>query len=196
MHKKRDWPTCAFEPTGWNLFLVQLCWLGKGLLGGGTPGQGSGCPQSGSIPPPPPLPLPTKFVSAQNYIQMLQRWRLTTHKLIKWEIFSVLPIAFPLLMWRFQLTWCLMSYILPWMTEMSQEAGAALHMLGALHWSYNAQKLFCRYILPRKFGVHFFDKIYHLGAWRFEMVENGSCLTGKWCKRVEIEPNARIGQLV
>ena len=111
---------------------------------------------------------------------------------IKWEIFSVLPIAFPLLMWRFQLTWRSMSYILPWVTELSQEAGAALHMLGR----NNAQKLFYRYILPRKFGVQFFDKIYHLGAWRFEMVKTGSCFARKWRKRVGIEPNATIGQMV
>ena len=30
---------------------------------------------------PPPFHPPTKFVSARNYIQMLQRWHLTTHKM-------------------------------------------------------------------------------------------------------------------
>ena len=57
----------------------------------------------------------------------------------------------------------------------------ALNMLSALH------RLFCRYILPGKFGVQFFDKIYHPGArfllfasgWPFEMTENGSRLTRK-----------------
>ena len=61
---------------------------------------------------------------------------------LKWEIFSVLPSTFPLLMWRFEFTSCSMSYIPPWATE----AGAALCMLGALHWSYNAQKPFYRCI--------------------------------------------------
>ena len=65
-------------------------------------------------------------------------------------------------MWRFQLTRCLMLNIPPWATEMSQEAGTLLNMLGAVCWLYNAQKLFC--ILPRKFSVHFLDEIYHPGA--------------------------------
>ena len=82
---------------------------------------------------------------------------VTTHKNL-WEIFSILPIAFPLLMWRFKLMRCLTSYIqvdalfdivhsamgdrkIP----RTEEAWAALHMLGALHWSYNAQKLFYIY---------------------------------------------------
>ena len=80
------------------------------------------------------------------------------------------------------------------------EVGAALHMLGALRWSYNAQKLFC--IIPRNFGVWFFGKIQHPGArlqlltsaWWFEMI--WSRLARKWHIKVGIEPNATIGQLV
>ena len=46
-----------------------------------------------------------------------------------------------LLMWCFKLMHCSM-YFTRWATEKSQEAGTALHILGALHWSYNAQKLY------------------------------------------------------
>ena len=103
----------------------------------------------------------------------------------KWEIFSVLPIAFPLLMWHFQLTCCSTSYILPWATEKSQEAGTALHILGALHLLYNAQKLFCKYTVPRKFGVHFSDKIYLPGT-HFQLLLRHDNL--KWLKMEVISP--------
>ena len=127
---------------------------------------------------------------------------------IKWEIFSVLPSTFPLLMWRFEFTSCSMSYIPPWATEESPEAGAALCMLGALHWSYNAQKPFyiCIhiYILPENFWLKKKEEIYHLryrfqlfaSAWQFEMIENGSCLARKWHIWVGTELNATIGPLV
>ena len=88
----------------------------------------------------------------------------------------------------------------------TEEAGAALHMLGALHWLYNALKLFCITLLGNfgGFGVFFLDKIHHPGAhfqllasaWRFEMIENGSHLTRKWRIRVGIKSNATTGQLV
>ena len=45
-----------------------------------------------------------------------------------------------------------MSHILPWAAERSHETGATLHILGALCWLYNAQKI---YILPGKSGVQF-----------------------------------------
>ena len=106
---------------------------------------------------------------------------------IKYKIFSVLPIAFPLLMWRFQLMRRSMSYILPWATKKSQEAGAALNMLGALHWLYNAQKLFWRYILPGKFGVQFFDEIYHMGAHFQLSLQYGDL---KWLKREVVLPGS------
>ena len=88
----------------------------------------------------------------------------------------------------------------------TEEASAALHMLGTPRWSYNAQKLFC-IILFLEILVWVFvvvDKIHHPGArfqllasaWRFEMIENGSRLARKWCIRVGIELNATIGQLV
>ena len=64
--------------------------------------------------------------------------------------------------------------------------------------------------LPGNFGVFsfllsfFLDKIHHPGArfqllasaWRFEMTENGSRLTRKWCIRAGIKPNTTTGQLV
>ena len=84
---------------------------------------------------------------------------------IKWEIFSIFPIAFPLLMRCFELICHLTSYILQWVTGKSQEADTALHMLVALHWSYNAWKLFCMYILPRNVGVPFFFFLTRFTTW-------------------------------
>ena len=140
-----------------------------------------------------------------NYVQTLWRYHLKTHKMGNLQHTS---IVFSLLMWCFKLMHHLMAYILPWVTEKSQEAGASIHMLGPLQWLYNAQTLFCIYVfLPRNvwgfFGV-FFYKIYHPGslllafalAWRFEMIQNRSCLTRKWCTTAGIELNAMIGQLV
>ena len=106
---------------------------------------------------------------------------------IKWEIFSIFPIAFPLLMRCFELICHLTSYILQWVTGKSQEADTALHMLVALHWSYNAWKLFCMYILPRNVGVpfFFFDEIYHLGA-SFQFWHDNL----KWLKTEVISPGS------
>ena len=79
---------------------------------------------------------------------------------IKWEIFSVLPNAFPLLMGHFMLMHHSMSYIPPWVIPKSQEADVALHTLGNLLWSYNARKLFCstynRYIFFQEILVCIF----------------------------------------
>ena len=76
-------------------------------------------------------------------------------------------------MWRFQLMRCSTSCILPWATEKSWEAGAALNMLGTLHWLDNAEKRFCRYILPGKFGMRFCGLVISpwssLSAFRFGM---------------------------
>ena len=78
----------------------------------------------------------------------------------------------------------------------------ALHLtFWALCWSYNAQELFCRYILPGKFGVQVSDDIYHPGdhfqlftvAWQFGMSENESRLTRNWHIRAGIEPNLTTG---
>ena len=103
-------------------------------------------------------------------------------------------------MWHFKSTRCSTSYIPP----RTEEAGAALHMLGTLRWSYNAQKLFCIVLFLKILVCVFLDEIHHPGArfrllvsaWRFERNENGSCLARKWCIRAGIEPNATIGQLV
>ena len=46
------------------------------------------------------------------------------------------------------------SYILP----RTEEVGAALHMLGALRWSYNAQKLFCIILFPEILVCVFFAR--------------------------------------
>ena len=101
---------------------------------------------------------------------------------IKCKIFRVLPIAFPLLMWHFLLTCHSMSYIPPWETGKSQEAGAAFNMLGILHWSYSARKCFCRNILPRKFGARCFNKIYHPGAHFQLSLQHGNLKWLKMCR--------------
>ena len=133
-----------------------------------------------------------------NVVKILSQ----THKMGNLQHTS---IVFSLLMCCFKLMHHLMAYILPWVTEKSQEAGASLHMLGPLQWLYNAQTLFCIYVfLPRNLGVCFFDKIYHPGslllalalAWWFEMIQNRSRLTRKWCTTAGIELNAMNGQLV
>ena len=119
---------------------------------------------------------------------MLWRRHPTTHKNGK----SSASYHFSLLMWRFKLTHRSTLHILPWATEKSQDAGAALHMLGALRWSYNAQKLNILYSSWKVWCV-----IYHQGAlfqvfasaWRFEMSENRNCLTRKWHIRAWTEPN-------
>ena len=139
-----------------------------------------------------------------NYVQMLWRWHLKKHKMGNTQctfyhfLLSILSIIFSLIMWCFQLMCHVMLDIPPWVTQKSQEAGAALNMLGALRWLYNAQKHFCRCTLPGKLGVQLFDNIYHLGAHfqhftsarQFKITENGSHLARKWCKRTGIELNA------
>ena len=133
----------------------------------------------------------------------------TTHK-NEWEIFSVLPIAFPLLMWRFRVD-ALFDVVHSAMGDRkvprTEEASAALHMLGIPRWSYNTQKLFCIMLFLEMlvcFFVVVVDNIRHLearfqffaSAWWFEMTENGCRLTRKLRKRAGTEPNTTIGQLV
>ena len=63
---------------------------------------------------------------------------------------------------------------------------SAMGWAGCSVLSYNAQKPFCTYILPGKFGVQLFDETCHPGAhfqlfasaWQFEMTENRSRLHG------------------
>ena len=126
---------------------------------------------------------------------------------IKWEIFSILPTTFPLLMWR--LMHCSTSYILPWVTEKSQKLKKQ-----ALHFTCRALCVDCT-MHKKLFVIHidfwwiffvcvFFDKIYYPGAcfllltsaWWFETIENRSCLTRKWRIRAGTELNATIGPLV
>ena len=81
----------------------------------------------------------------------------------------------------------------------TEEAGAALHVLGTLHWSYNAQKLFCIILFPEIWVCSFLARFITrelASAWRFKMIKNGSCLARNWRMRVGIELNATIGQLV
>ena len=51
----------------------------------------------------------------------------------------------------------------------TKEACAALHMLGALHWLYNAQKLCCITLFPEFFLIFFFGEIHQQGA-RFQLL--------------------------
>ena len=121
---------------------------------------------------------------------------------IKWEIFCVLPIAFPLLMWRFELMRCsvIHSAMGDRKVPRTEEVDAALHMLGALCWSYNAQKHFCIHILLPKILVRIFccwrdshpEARFSMSIWN----ENGSRLARKWRIWARIELNATIGQLV
>ena len=88
-----------------------------------------------------------------NVVKVLSQ----THKMGNLQHTS---IVFSLLMCCFKLMHHLMAYILPWVTEKSQEAGASLHMLGPLQWLYNAQTLFCIYVfLPRNLGVFFWQDL-------------------------------------
>ena len=84
----------------------------------------------------------------------------------------------------------------------TEEAGAALHMLSALHWSYNAHKLFCvhKYFCQNFCccwqdhpGVRF---LLLASAWWLWTIENRSCLVRMWHIRAGTKPNATIGQLV
>ena len=121
---------------------------------------------------------------------MLWRWCPTTHKNGK----SLVYYHLSSLIRRFELT----SYILPRATEKSQEAGTALHMLGTLHWSYNAQNLYIYFSWKVWCAISHWGACFQLfvSAWQFEMIENGSHLARKWCIRAGTEPNATIGQLV
>ena len=92
---------------------------------------------------------------------------------IKWEIFNAVSIAFSSLVWCFQLTCGSTSYILSWATGKSQEAGAALNMFSALHWSYNAQKMFSIYSSWKVWCVVFWRDLPHmslLSAFHFNTV--------------------------
>ena len=81
----------------------------------------------------------------------------------------------------------------------TEEAGAALHMLGARHWSYNAQKLFCITLFPDILVCVFF---FGGGRWwgggggtRFitqELAFSFSLLYGdlKWLKTEVVSPGS------
>ena len=142
-----------------------------------------------------------KFVKCIS-TQMMPKCEDSVSQPIKREIFNVVPIAFPLLMWCFQLIHSSTLYTLSQATDKSQEAGAPLNMFNVLHLSYNAQKLFCIYsswkVWCAFFGWDLSPRSFQLFAstQRFEMIENRSCLTRQRCIRVGIEPNGTTGQLV
>jgi len=100
-------------------------------------------------------------------------------------------VSITFLCWCHALSW---HIIPPWATEKSQEAGTALHMLGALHSSYNAQDIYIYIyssqkvwwavfwwdLLPRSSLLAFCISMVIWNDWKW------SRLTTKWCIRVGI----------
>ena len=116
----------------------------------------------------------------------------TTHK-NEWEIFSVLPIAFPLLMWRFRVD-ALFDVVHSAMGDRkvprTEEASAALHMLGIPRWSYNTQKLFCRMLFPEMLVCFFLLLLTRFVFWELAfsfLLQHGDL---KWMKTDVVSPGS------
>ena len=104
---------------------------------------------------------------------------------IKWEIFSMLPITFPLLKWRFESTW---PHSAMGNRKIPRSRCCTLHAGHSALIKQCTETFLYMYIFFLEILMCIFlDKIYYPGdcfqlfamAWQFEMVENRS---GNWTK--------------
>ena len=137
-----------------------------------------------------------------NYVQMLWRWHLTTHKMGKYSAYFLTLF----LCWCDASSWCVVQCHTFCHGRQKSLKKQALHLTCwalcidcTMHRNFSGDIFFLESLV-----CSFFDEIYHLGArfqlfssaWRFELIENGSRLARKWRTRGGTEANATTGQLV